>query len=146
LATVFLAVDFCAVLLFAAGVDLALLARGPLARVLAALLRPEVLLLAFCSVLAARDFVAALGCSDAGFFAGDFFAAVLLEVEEREVPLARVFAARLRACALLPLLARVFAALDLLDALGFDAVDLFVIMQFTPMRLVSIISAFWKHS
>jgi len=114
--------------LFAAGADFVLLAalRGPLARVLAALLREAALVPLEAMVLAAWVLAEALGFFAAVedllavllFAAGaDFVLLALLRV-----PLAKVLAALLREEALLPSLARVLAALLLLAVL----VDLLV--------------------
>ena len=134
---------FDAVLFFAAGADFVLLAvlRGPLARVLAALLRLLAVVLLEAMVFAAWVLLEAVGFfaveeEDVLFFAvlllfgaallfaagADFVLLAVLRV--LLAPLAKVLAALLRAEALLLLLARVLAAL-LLPA-GLLAVDLLV--------------------
>jgi hypothetical protein len=103
-----------AALFFAAGADFVLLAapRGPLARVLAALLRLLAVVLPEAMVFAAWVLLEAVGAA-LFFAAGAGFALLALS----RVPLAKVLAALLRAEALLLSLARVLAALLLLAAL-----------------------------
>ena len=125
---------FDAVLFFAAGADFVLLAvalleavpRGPLARVLAALLRLLAVVLLDAMVFAAWVLLEAVGFFaeeevDVLFFVVLFFAAgadfeLLAVLRVLLAPLAKVLAALLRAEALLLFLARVFA-LALLEAL-----------------------------
>jgi len=150
---------FEAVLFFAAGADFVLLAvlllgvvllpeavvRGPLARVLAALLRLLAVVLLDAMVFAAWVLLEAVG-----FFAAEdadvlFFAVPLLFEAVLLVPLARVLAALLRAEALLLFLARVFAALLLLAVLPVPA-DLLVGICVSLLQFFFCVFAPSKHS
>ncbi len=119
----FLAVPLLEALLFAAlffaeGADFVLVALGPLASVLAALVRAADVVPLVASVFAALVLAGLLGADFAAdFFAVLFFAAGADLVLEARGPLASVFAALLRAEALLLFLASVFAAVDFVDLL-----------------------------
>jgi len=113
-----------AVLFFAAGADFVVLAvaRGPLARVLAALLRLLAVVLFEASVFAAWVLLEAEGFfaveeEDVLFFVAGADLVLPAALRVLLLPLAKVLAALLRAEALLLSLARVLAALLLLAAL-----------------------------
>jgi hypothetical protein len=108
------------VLFFAEGPDFVLEAvlRGPLARVLAALLRLAAVVPLEAMVFAAWVLLAAVGVFGLLLEVVPLFGAVLFFAAELRGLLARVLAALLRAEALLPFFARVLAAEALLAALA----------------------------